>query len=151
MIARPASVFCHVPTLRRFPCARAKLTASSTSLGIVELPDACEGDTDVPEGVALHVRVVAVASHLESFPAQGEGRIGVAADDSEKPERARDHAHVAERRCTGRLSSSTRRAVSKSPRTNDMDPIIVCALARVLGEPEPSASSSSRRSRASSS
>ena len=51
------------------------------------------------------------------------------------------------RRCTGRLSSSTRRAVSKSPRRNDMDAIIVCAFARVLGEPEPSASSSSRRSR----
>ena len=32
-----------------------------------------------------------------------------------------------------------------------MDPIIVCAFARVLGEPGPSASSSSSRSRASSS
>ena len=53
------------------------------------------------------------------------------------------------RRCTRRLSSSMRCAVSRSPRTIESAPIIVCAFARVLGEPEPSASSSRRRSRAS--
>ena len=47
------------------------------SLRIIELAGGCEGDADVPEGVALLVRVVPVASYLESFSAQGEGRIGV--------------------------------------------------------------------------
>ena len=45
------------------------------------------------------------------------------------------------RRCTARLSSSIRRAVSKSPWMSARIAIMVCAFARAAGEPEPSASS----------
>ena len=65
-------------------------------LGRIELPDGREGDPDVPQSMTLHVWVVPLPRHLESFPAQGDGRIRILACDSEQPERARDHAHVAE-------------------------------------------------------
>ena len=151
MIASPPSDFCHAPTLRSISERACEVDGLlERSLGIVELPDAPRGRRRRARGRGPRRRRIArLASHLESLPAQGEGRIGV-------PGRwRRREARACSRSCGRRRSGdapggSPRAPVAPSRSRRErttVDPIIVCAFARVLGEPEPSASSSSRRSR----
>ena len=152
MSATPPSDVCDpadAPGISELPCQVDGLL--ERPLGIVELPARRETHADLPERSGLHVRIDSPTSNLEGLPGQGEGRVDVPGSNElpcrEARARSRPCGRRPSRRCTARLSSSNRRRRLEVALESASEAIMVCAFARVLGEPEPSASSSSRRSR----